>query len=147
MVSISSKLEVFEFSRGGGGGGAGQKPPIRGLHVTCDTSFRTWPCHSNQKSYVKIWFGLVEPFKSYRVHKQTNIQTCKYKKKKKSQVQQKTIFFSGRIIRKLMLLSSIELPKQLPNYMITSILKNLFDILSILVSRSNLLILRLKWFG
>ena len=117
MVSISSKSEVFEFSRGGGGqkppirglhatcdahfrtqmsyssqklcvkiwfglvepfksydlnflgGWGGQKPPIRGLHVTCDTHFRTWPSFSSQKSYGKIWFGLVEPFKSYHVHK------------------------------------------------------------------------------
>ena len=55
---------------------AGKKPPIRGgLHVTCDADLRTWPSYSSQKSYVKIWFWLVEPFKSYRVHKQTNKQT------------------------------------------------------------------------
>ena len=40
-----------------------------GLHVTCNAHFRTWPSYSDQKSCVKIWFGLVEPFKSYRVHK------------------------------------------------------------------------------
>ena len=47
----------------------GQKPPISG--VTCDlwSPFRTWPSYSSQKSWVKIWFGLVKPFKSYRVHK------------------------------------------------------------------------------
>ena len=49
--------------------GGGQKPPIRGLHVTCNAHFRTWLSYSSQKSCVKIWLGLVEPFKSYRVHK------------------------------------------------------------------------------
>ena len=59
---MSSKLEVFEFSRG-------QKPPIRGgLHVTCDAHFRTWISYSSQKSCVTIWFGLVEPFKSYHLN-------------------------------------------------------------------------------
>ena len=52
----------FEFSEG-------QKPSIRGLHVTCNASFRTWLSYLSQKSCVKIWFRLVEPFKSYRVHK------------------------------------------------------------------------------
>ena len=49
----------------------GQKSPISlgGLHVTCDSHFRNWPSYSSQKSCVKIWFGLVEPFKSYHVHK------------------------------------------------------------------------------
>ena len=37
--------------------------------MTCDAHFRTWPSYSSQKSCVKIWFGLVKPFKSYRVHK------------------------------------------------------------------------------
>ena len=54
---------------GGGGVGGGQKTPIRGLHMTCDAHFRTWPSYSSQKSCVKIWLGLVEPFKSYHVHK------------------------------------------------------------------------------
>ena len=77
--------------------------------MTCDTHLRTWPSYSSQKSYVKIWFGLVEPFKSCRVHKQTNKQTCKHtnklppqkKKKKKitdateNSILQKIIF--GRI--------------------------------------------------
>ena len=40
-------------------GGGGQRPPIRGLHVTCNDLFRTWPSYSSQKSCVKIWFGLV----------------------------------------------------------------------------------------
>ena len=40
--------------------------------MTCDAHFRTWLKYSSQKSYVKIWFGLVEPFKSYRSNKQTN---------------------------------------------------------------------------
>ena len=54
---------------GRGGGGERQKPPIR--RVTCDLQrpFSTWPSYSSQKSCVKIWFGLVEPFKSYGVHK------------------------------------------------------------------------------
>ena len=34
--------------------------------MTCDFHFRTQPSYSSQKSNVKIWFGLVEPFKSYR---------------------------------------------------------------------------------
>ena len=37
--------------------------------MTCDSHFQTWLSYSSQKSCVKIWFGLVEPFKSYRVHK------------------------------------------------------------------------------
>ena len=37
--------------------------------MTCDAHFRPWPSYSSQKSCVKVWFGLVEPFKSYRVHK------------------------------------------------------------------------------
>ena len=31
-----------------------------------DAHFRTQPSFSSQKSCVKIWFGLVELFKSYR---------------------------------------------------------------------------------
>ena len=53
----------FEFS------GGGRNPLLGGLHVTCDAHFRTRMSCSSQKSYVKIWFILVEPFKSYRVHK------------------------------------------------------------------------------
>ena len=37
--------------------------------MTCNAQFRTWPSYSSQMSCVKIWFGLFEPFKSYRVHK------------------------------------------------------------------------------
>ena len=48
------------------GGGGGQRPLLVGLHVTCDAHLRTWLSNSSQKSCVKIWFGLVEPFKSYR---------------------------------------------------------------------------------
>ena len=45
----------------------GQKPPIRGgLHVTCNAHFRIWLSYFSQKSWVKIWFGLVKAFKSYR---------------------------------------------------------------------------------
>ena len=36
--------------------------------MTCDAHFRTWPSYSSQKSCVKIWFGLVEPFKSYHLN-------------------------------------------------------------------------------
>ena len=36
--------------------------------MTCDVHFRTWISYSNQKSCVKIWFGLVEPFKSYHLN-------------------------------------------------------------------------------
>ena len=33
--------------------------------MTCNAHFRTRISYSSQKSCVKIWFGLVEPFKSY----------------------------------------------------------------------------------
>ena len=61
---MSSKSEVFEYSKGAeapllGGGG---------LYVTCDAHFRTRVSYSSQKSCVKIWFGLVEPFKSYHLN-------------------------------------------------------------------------------
>ena len=36
--------------------------------MTCDVYFRTRISNSNQKSCVKIWFGLVEPFKSYHLN-------------------------------------------------------------------------------
>ena len=52
-----------------GGGGGGQKSLLEGLHVSCDAHFRTCPSYFSQKSCVRIWFGLAEPFKSYRVHK------------------------------------------------------------------------------
>ena len=68
MVSISSKSEVFEFSAGWW---EAQKPPLRGLHVTCDAHFRTSMSYFSQKSCVKIWSELVESFKSYRGNKQT----------------------------------------------------------------------------
>ena len=57
----------------------GKKPPIRGLHVTCDAHFRTWPSYFSQKSCVKIWFRLVEPFKSYRgnIKKKKKIPGCR----------------------------------------------------------------------
>ena len=47
----------------------GRNPLLGGLHVTCNAHFRTWLSYSSQKSSVWIWFGLVEPFKSYCVHK------------------------------------------------------------------------------
>ena len=49
--------------------GGGRNPVLGALHVTCDPHLRTWPSYSSQKSCVKIWFGLVKPFRSYRVHK------------------------------------------------------------------------------
>ena len=58
---MSSKSLVFEFS-------GGQKPHIRGLHVTCDAHFQTQMRFSSQKSCVKIWLGFVEPFKSYHLN-------------------------------------------------------------------------------
>ena len=33
--------------------------------MTCDAYFRTLISYSSQKLFAKIWFGLVEPFKSY----------------------------------------------------------------------------------
>ena len=82
MVEISSESGVFEFS-----GGGGQKPPLGVLHVTCDAHFWTSMSYSSQKSCVKNWFELAEPFKSFRVHKQTYKQTSKKKTKKKTQTQ------------------------------------------------------------
>ena len=35
--------------------------------MTCNAHFPTWPSYSSQKSFVKIWFGLVNPFKSYHL--------------------------------------------------------------------------------
>ena len=46
----------------------GRSPLLRGLNVTCDAHFRTRISYSSQKSCVKIWFGLVEPFKSYHLN-------------------------------------------------------------------------------
>ena len=36
--------------------------------MTCDAHFRTRVSYSSQKSRVKIWFGLVEPFKSFHLN-------------------------------------------------------------------------------
>ena len=36
--------------------------------MTCDAHFRTWISYSSQKLCVTIWFGLVEPFKSYHLN-------------------------------------------------------------------------------
>ena len=79
------KIESIWIFRSGGGG---QKPPIRGLHVSCDMHLRNWPSYTSQKSCVKIWFGLVEPFKSYCVQKYP-----KKKKKKKITNTTETICF------------------------------------------------------
>ena len=47
---------------GWGGGGWGGETPYKGggLHLTCDTHFQIRMSYSSQKSYVKIWFGVVE---------------------------------------------------------------------------------------
>ena len=58
------KIRDIWISRGGGG----RRPPIRGLHVTCDAHFRTRMCYFSQKSWVKIWLGFVELFKSYHLN-------------------------------------------------------------------------------
>ena len=76
LVWIGWNWRYVNF-RGGG-------TPIRwrvGLHVTCDAHLRTFPSYFGQKSFVKIWFGLHKPFKSYRGNGQ----------KKKSQTRLKTI--------------------------------------------------------
>ena len=49
-------------------GGGGKSPILKRLHVTCDAHFRTQISYSSQKSCVKIWFGLVQPFKSYHLN-------------------------------------------------------------------------------
>ena len=51
--------------------------------MTCDAHYRTWPSYSSKKSYVKIWFGLVEPFKSYRAHKLTKKKKKNYRRSSK----------------------------------------------------------------
>ena len=51
-------------------GGGGRRTLLRGLHVTCDTHLRTCPSYFRQTTCVKIWFGLLEPFKSYRGNRQ-----------------------------------------------------------------------------
>ena len=59
----------FDLTIGEGGGGGGETPLLGWVHVTCNAHFRNWQSYSSQKSCVKIWFGLVKPFQSYRVHK------------------------------------------------------------------------------
>ena len=44
----------------GVGGGGGRNAILGGLHLTSDAHFRTQMCYSSQKSYAKIWLGLVE---------------------------------------------------------------------------------------
>ena len=46
----------------------GRSSLLGGLHVACNAHFRTRISYSSQKSCVKIWFGLVEPFKSYHLN-------------------------------------------------------------------------------
>ena len=67
LVEIGDML-IFR----GRGWGGGRRPILWGLHVTCDAHFWTWPSYSSQKSCVKFWFGLAEPFRSYRgnIHKE-----------------------------------------------------------------------------
>ena len=64
-------------------GGGGRSPLLGGLHVAGNAHFRTWLSYFSQKSCVKIWFGLVEPFKSYRGSR----QKTKNKKQKIKQVE------------------------------------------------------------
>ena len=60
---MSSNSEVFKFSR------EAEAPYWGGgLHVTFDTHFWTQMSYSSQKSCVKIWFGLVEPIKSFHLN-------------------------------------------------------------------------------
>ena len=49
--------------------------------MTCDVHVRIQPSYSSQKSCVKIWFGLVEPFKGYRG--KNNVRTFRLYNKKK----------------------------------------------------------------
>ena len=90
---------MWIFREGGGGEGEDRSCLLGGLHVTCDVHLRTWPSYSSQKTCVKIWFGLVEPFKSYRVHKQTYKHPPPPKKKEKKKTRMKTVslekYFSG----------------------------------------------------
>ena len=67
-VWIGWNWRYVNFQRAQGGGRESKSPLLGGggLHLTCDVHFRTWPSYFSQKSCVKIWFGLVEPFKSYR---------------------------------------------------------------------------------
>ena len=81
--------------------GVGKSPLLEGATLTCDVNFGTWLSYSSQKSCVKIWFRLVEPFKSYRVTSEKKHRR-NWKKaicflwahnKTKSQMQLKTISF------------------------------------------------------
>ena len=48
----------------------GGRNPLLGHYMwPCNAHLQTWPGYSSQKPRVKIWFGLVEPFRSYCVHK------------------------------------------------------------------------------
>ena len=62
--------------------------------MTCDAHLQTCPSYFRQKSCVKIWFRLVETFKSYRGKRQKNGKitdaTKKKKKKKKKYDGKKT---------------------------------------------------------
>ena len=83
----------------------GRNPLLGGLHVTSDAQLRTWQSYSSQKSCVKIWFGLVEPFKSYRVHKHPK----KKKKKKITDTTENNIRpFFGRIIIIIIIINFLE---------------------------------------
>ena len=53
MIWNLSKMEVFEFF-------GGRNPLFGGLHLTYDSHFRTRMSYSSQKSWVKIWVGLIE---------------------------------------------------------------------------------------
>ena len=65
--------------------------------MTCNAHFRTWLIFFSQKPCVKIWFGLVEPFKCYC----GNIQKKRKKKEKRSQLQLKLICVGKILFRAL----------------------------------------------
>ena len=58
---MSSKSWIFEFSRG-------QKPPIKGGYMWPTMPIFELGLTIPVKSCVRIWFGLVEPFKSYHLN-------------------------------------------------------------------------------
>ena len=64
-----------------------------GLRVTCNAHFWTWPRLSRWKSCAKIWFGLVEVFKSYRGYKPNGPRTTKTTPRTNSRTRMRTKIF------------------------------------------------------
>ena len=87
MVWISSKSEVSDFS-------GWQKPPISGSTIIERSPSSNLAELFQSKVMCENLDQIGWAFQEYRVHKQTNIQPSK---KKKSQMQLKTISF-GKII-------------------------------------------------